>query len=1146
MYVAPEHIRAVSPWLARFLGARELSHPDGRSLFRYRCSAEEFDQLAQECRRLLRTENANLLWPGALLCLFVAEWWRRCYGGGPWKYGPALERLGVDLVSRRRDELVELGLEFWRRPLRGTSRREFFGSLAVEGGLPVVLLQGGPSSQIGTFLRSITDRLRALDSARLEALLNDADAMLQRVDHIPLPRTLDHRPVRLLGAELAGRLLQLHRDLNARERAEGVAAAHDEVLDAWRARLPIDLDQEDARALVRELLGREAQLSRPVAAAVRPSIAWRLHLVRCRGGTWAHVRRLAVEGLRDCDVAAMLDVQTLPVRRRVQLYAGAAFVGELVPAAGDIWAWQAYEPVPTTAWERSTRVHCTAPGVPRVATAWELPAAEPDPAVPWLFTEDEEGLVLAGQGACGVSAPRVLLSVPAGAEVRAEGGARVQRVSPDLDAATVPTLDEGRRWWRVEGFCAVHHGDERWRCGTRSGATAYEAPRFNGTMLEHETSRAPVYIGFPALEPAGGWQPEIQRPSAIGAALNGVWGKLRVRIRDAHGWLASVQTLKVAPPDLRVHFRPVGEGGGELAVECPSQVIDRVEGKAMPHSTEYVPLYRHDRARFIHVWPPGTWEDGVSRQVRLRLLGRVHEELELSLSFDDVHPILLGPHGRPVADQALAVHELRAYRLVAAPRAGQRLEVQLSADAGGESIGLRHRSRPAAGNQSRVEVPLGELVAPVQRLLASTEAGMDARVRLSARCGDEPITRYWTIARFRSVLAPDASRHLAVIEPKPTGGERLSGTAFRLDAPETCRELTPPPGEALDGAWEVPSDLDAGPWLLAVRDAAGWCTHRPLLWTVRGEQRTTVTGALAAASREEDPRIREGALRRRLLVLMEDDDRAADADWRYLDDICERMAALPPGSIDAGRILVEAPVTAVALLLTRGSTEMQEVLRNEGLDWCLLSARTAADGIHAAWRILHRRANEAPPSLVVREYIEPFVDRYQRFRTSIPALDTAVRAWCKAGASQPRRWGREPAPARWVRALEGALPGPCAERVPQRDTANAIVPLRWGEREHQAAELIRWLRHQLRTNAPALRNLPEPRRSAPVLEDLPQAVAVALYYDLLAGLPLPRRLFLLDERGWLPDDADLFDAEVRRALDALPSFSFPWSRSRDR
>ena len=97
-------------WIEGFLDRRELGLPDGRALYAYRCSQEEFDSLASllaNCPPFHRAASS----PIRAFALYASEWWQREYDGGTWAWEPLLESIGWSAVTlpkigRKQESLV--------------------------------------------------------------------------------------------------------------------------------------------------------------------------------------------------------------------------------------------------------------------------------------------------------------------------------------------------------------------------------------------------------------------------------------------------------------------------------------------------------------------------------------------------------------------------------------------------------------------------------------------------------------------------------------------------------------------------------------------------------------------------------------------------------------------------------------------------------------------------------------------------------------------------------------------------------------------------------------------------------------------------------------------------------------------------------
>lgn len=127
-------------WITEFLGRHNYSKPDGRLLYQYRLTDQEFESLKQVMTlssMLGVTMVAKELprWDAAFV-LYAAEWWRREYDGSSWSWAKIFDSFKADYQEMNtftRNHMVETGLGFWRRNVRilnGQSR--YLGTVAIE------------------------------------------------------------------------------------------------------------------------------------------------------------------------------------------------------------------------------------------------------------------------------------------------------------------------------------------------------------------------------------------------------------------------------------------------------------------------------------------------------------------------------------------------------------------------------------------------------------------------------------------------------------------------------------------------------------------------------------------------------------------------------------------------------------------------------------------------------------------------------------------------------------------------------------------------------------------------------------------------------------------------------------------------------
>lgn len=275
------------------LNRNGIVHSDGRKLFAYRCTNEEFLALSEMAKtgvikRLLDGVQNDDIYAPALLCLFAAERLRRHHDGGSFKWENAL---GVKPKSVQKIYLaVRLGLvSGWKRPIIkdvNQTESEYVYTLASEGGLPLKLLQ----------TQKVRDYFKALQGirARRNAPICVDEARNEMEDH-SLSKIWQESYVCPLICDLINGISDLQEHLTAND---DPVAQLDRNLPDWRDKLPINAGDAELSDL---LTGLVTEMHRLKTSSSQRS--------RAESSTYAH----AVSG----ETIAALKVKTLLTESKV-------------------------------------------------------------------------------------------------------------------------------------------------------------------------------------------------------------------------------------------------------------------------------------------------------------------------------------------------------------------------------------------------------------------------------------------------------------------------------------------------------------------------------------------------------------------------------------------------------------------------------------------------------------------------------------------------------------------------------------------------------------------------------------------------------------------------------------------------------------
>lgn len=242
-----------SPWLEKFLYSRGLSKPDGRPLYEYQTTHEEYLSLEKNLNYFSSEGDINNnIEFSACFVLFCAEWYRREYRTEDgWSWDPIWKKLGRKIDPNDRASTVIDGLEYyWKRKVSvyDSDRRNLLGSVFIEGGLPFQCLQDKESKFQDFFIRvlKLYKNYRNIGYS-IKKLVSDI------AQQVILPQAFQVESSQDFLANMADELVLLVDFYNLSEK-ENPAEELDRLKPSWRDGFPIPLDIKVGRDFINSLL----------------------------------------------------------------------------------------------------------------------------------------------------------------------------------------------------------------------------------------------------------------------------------------------------------------------------------------------------------------------------------------------------------------------------------------------------------------------------------------------------------------------------------------------------------------------------------------------------------------------------------------------------------------------------------------------------------------------------------------------------------------------------------------------------------------------------------------------------------------------------------------------------------------------------
>jgi hypothetical protein len=914
-------------------------------LFSYRASKEEYLALRTifaQSRRHLRGVPWRTGSQAECACfvLYAAEWWRREYAGGHWRWQDILDSLQPDITLGHfeRALAVERGLGYWGHKV-SDSGKKYLGSIVAQGGLPLQLIAHGDGSISRLLMRGVRQaQLYRWNSAQCEAYFETcAEDLVQHMREPSIYRLLAAVVQTVLALRQEFQLAGVSRPVEKLEKQ----------LPAWRERFPIAVDDEAADSLLVGLV-REAALE-ICAVSAYPVLATRSLHVRDDGVTFDLVLTLATPAsmqlaalARACNVPEEAIPQAfsleLPGARRERLGEGRQLLGAesvvmLASRSRRLLGREAAEERTLVLRGIGADIHAPV----------GIPGAEAlDPDEPWVFVSREFETTLFGTGSVRVADERCLVAVAMHALVTPQGAESVVTEKGCIDG-----LMARRRLIEVKGACAVASSEVHFIVQTRQGSHHSEQFVWRGRRSPYSGGPRPIFQGVPELcrltpdgdlVPVGPDEIEWRHAHARGARI--VNAKQHRGPIDA--WLMQNGQSRrrfgmvIIDPDARVRF----ESGDQLAaaIEFHGWGLQALAVRDMASA----PVITRGEAMRIDL----SVSDHPPAQLRIDAAWSPRSPSQwLDLPFPAMGGRFSGENGRLLAPNAsLPIRQLHGLRVQVFDRNPDRpkrytLIAELKTN-GGLRRAPRTRHSIVISAQGFGELRLFEIELTLLGLMSQSDE-LDARLEL---CLDDAtktiarmyLTRYDVGLERHAFSVAISDECLARLEPDATENVHLSALPL-FAAHADARPLTQArSADVPSGRWDTTGlPADKGPWLIyPTRDST--LQVRPTLHAGLSvgpaHQALNECCALGRAMNHAEPDLRMEAISCVIKVMSTD---RAHASWQLIAQHRRHLAHLPLSTFDYWRAIAKDMSACLMVLLTiPGEADLMSRMRTElGVMW---------------------------------------------------------------------------------------------------------------------------------------------------------------------------------------------------------------------
>lgn len=978
--------------LLNLLKTKGLERADGRMLYAYRLTNEEYQSLRQTLE--FATEFGDLDSVAkhirdfsALFVLYAAEWWRREYQGGAWKWSSILDTFcegGDTLNITIRTACVERGFSYWGHRPEGTGKK-FFGAIVAHGGLPLHFIglgEGKLSDMMDTMLRQ---------AARYHW---DREQIINAIEEraAELAKSVQKREVYSLIADIVSTVLTLKQDFHLSGVSDPVSVLNAKAPD-WRERFPLSLEDDAAQTLLIGLV-KEAALQIPRAS----SGVFQVHRILPKVGERYELRSVLrlPKKVGSEELTELFKIKELPRYFSIDIRANArllfcegrqTFGADTVTLTGKncVLTGEAAcaEHLLYLREQNGTEVGTPLPVVGGAELAQDQP---------WIFVSRDEQLQWVASGRVSVPEEEAWIALPSGWTIDASNG----------EADFVGHCDDiaARRLYQVRGEVILEGDEQRYRVRTKQVSDTTESYVWEGSRLPYLSSPPLVFLGEPKLYR---YSAEGERHAVQKTALDWFVAGTQKRIESPESVKGLVDVYLLKDGERQTRFRlTVLDRNARVnfasGMSSSDGIIELVNWGNIQVAVDASDLNCKQESSLqgkkLQLQAGDTPPEVINMTLRWQNCPR---ELRLSLPFPSTGGRFFDANGKMLREGCkLALHHLAGTRLRIFdrnPDFPKRYDLSLTLLHG------KHKARDAALSVQRTiallkdgsaEVRLIDLEKDIEKLMSFSDE-LDASVKITLLVGNSP-NIFVNVSRYETEL----ERHPYSIGLPAKAIERLDldtveqivvKAAPLIDSEGELVQLNHSYSEGVAAArWETTSlNAEEGLWLV-FPDASSSVFFRPTLWVHPDlpamDGKCPLAQAVAIKSTQE-------RLENIGNVLDAMSKNVEHSSWELMAYLLQTFLHLPLSSLDVFRLLGQQPAVAALLLLRSDLPEGFSRRLNEelGVVWEMLSVDT--------WRSAIEQFKQYQITLLGKECAQiafPIIlkPRLEKLANEHPALQLVV------------------------------------------------------------------------------------------------------------------------------------------------------------